>query len=111
MGTPTAVHVHVRIPILKTFACSLAVSGYECMFFVAKKDYSKSNHQSSGTVGAVHVCVGVLVVFWIFYLHVMCKLFRHLLSKLLGCCTVSLCATVSVQVFQLTLSPLKLTVK
>ena len=60
------------------------------MFFLAKKDYSESNHQSSGTVGTVHVCVGVLVVFWIFYPHVMCKLFCHFLSKLLGCCTVSI---------------------
>ena len=45
--------------------------------------------------GTVYVCVGVLVVFWIFYPHVMCKLFHHFLSKLLGCCTMSLCATVS----------------
>ena len=65
------------------------------MFLLQKNDYSKSNHQSSGTVGIVHVCLGVLVVFWIFYPHVMCKLFRHFRSKLLGCCTVSLCATVS----------------
>ena len=105
------VQVHVRIPVLKTFACSLAVLGYESKFFVAKKDYSESNHQSSGTVGTVHVCVGVLVVFWIFYPHVMCKLFRLFLSKLLGCCTVSLCATVSAYKSFSYLSPLKLTVK
>ena len=67
------------------------------MFFVAKKDYSESNHQSSGTVGTVHVCVGVLVVFWIFYPHVMCKLFCHFLSKLLGCCTVSIYVQQSVR--------------
>ena len=67
------------------------------MFFVAKKDYSESNHQSSGTVGTVHVCVGVLVVFWIFYPHVMCKLFRHFLSKLLGCCPVSIYVQQSVR--------------
>ena len=67
------------------------------MFFVAKKDYSESNHQSSGTVGTVHVCVGFLVVFWIFYPHVMCKLFCHFLSKLLGCCTVSIYVQQSVR--------------
>ena len=64
-------------------------------FLLQKRIIPESNHQSSGTVDTVHVCVCVLVVFWIFYPHVMCKLFRHFLSKLLGCCTVSLCATVS----------------
>ena len=82
------------------------------MLFVAKKDYSESNHQSSGSVGTVHVCVGFLVVFWIFYPHVMCKLFRHFSLKtagLLHC--VFMCNSQCVQVFQLTLLPFMLTVK
>lgn len=84
------------------------------MFFVAKEDYSESNHQSSGTVGTVHVCVGVLVVFWIFYPHVMCK--RNYSAIFSQNCWVAalcqfMCNSQCVQVFQLTLLPLKLTVK